>query len=63
MLLESKNMTLSEFNSHARVAVQHGLMILEGKNSASIGGVEELLKPLDFDERIHLFTTAKKICR
>jgi|GEM_PF-4325749 len=54
-LLESKNVTLTQFNDYARVAVQHGLMVLDGKNTASIGGCQELLKPIDFEERVKHF--------
>jgi hypothetical protein len=59
-LLESKNMILPQFNDYARVAVIHGLMVLEGKNTGTIGGVEELLKPIDFEERVKQFMQAQQ---
>jgi Domain of unknown function (DUF4326) len=54
-LLDEKGVTLPQFNSYARAAIKNGLLVFEGKNTYSIGGIEELLKPIDFDERIARF--------
>lgn len=54
-LLQEKGIELSQFNSYARAAVKNGLMILDGKETDMIGGFWELLKPLDFDERVASF--------
>ena len=54
-LLQEKGMELSQFNSFARAAVKSGLLLLAGKETDMIGGFWELLKPLDFDERVASF--------
>jgi len=54
-MLNEKGVTLPQFKDYARTAIKNGLLVFEGKNTASIGGFEELIKPLDFDDRIARF--------
>jgi hypothetical protein len=54
-LLNEKGVTLPQFKDYARTAIKNGLLVFEGKNTASIGGFEELIKPIDFNERVARF--------
>jgi Domain of unknown function (DUF4326) len=56
-LLKEKGVTLPQFNEYARIAIKKGLLILDKGNGVSCGscGGGDLLKPLDFDERVDRF--------